>query len=118
MRCNRNKLSDILGRDVKTIDRMVAQGMPYVSRPGRGSATGWVFDTGQVLRWLTGADKSDPIAEAKVRKLKAVAEIKWMELGQKLGFLVPIHDVTRHVEAGDRIVKSRLNDLPGRLAQL
>lgn len=35
LRCNRKQLAKILGHDVKTIDKMVVDGMPYVSRPDK-----------------------------------------------------------------------------------
>lgn len=33
--CNRNKLAQLLGRDVKTIDCLVEKGIPFLSRPDK-----------------------------------------------------------------------------------
>ena len=38
MRFKRKELALILGHDVKTIDKMMAKGMPYEARPGEGGA--------------------------------------------------------------------------------
>lgn len=116
MRCNRKKLAEILGRDVKTIDRMVENGMPYLNRPGEGRH--WLFDSGAAFKWMTGASNDEKLKAARIKRLQAKAEMRWMELGQKLGFLVQIDEVMKKVEAGDAIVKSGLMAIPDRTMYL
>jgi phage terminase Nu1 subunit (DNA packaging protein) len=119
LQCNRNKLAKVLGRDVKTIDRMVEKGMPYVSRPDKKlGQTKWLFDTGEVLAWMIGDSSAATLKDAKTRLAQAKAGLKWLAYGQALGYLVDIEEVLRRVEGGDAIVKSRLMAIPGRLAQL
>ena len=119
MQCNRNKLAQILGRDVKTIDRFVEKGMPFLSRPDkcRGD-TKWLFDTGEVLTWMSGDTWAARAKAARSRMAEAKAGLKWLEYGKALGFLVEIDEIIPHIEGGDAIVKSRLLAIPGRLAQL
>jgi phage terminase Nu1 subunit (DNA packaging protein) len=82
MRCNRKQLADLIGRDVKTIDKMVEQGMPYVSRPQEGAGRAWVFETQAVIKWACGDVEDDTLKNAKLRLLQAKAEIKWTMLGE------------------------------------
>jgi phage terminase Nu1 subunit (DNA packaging protein) len=119
MKCNRNKLARILGKDVKTIDKMVADGMPYLHRPGDASgAKAWMFDSGAVVRWVTGAEKDHRLSDAKERIDAAIAALKELELGEKRGDLVRVEDVLTRVVGGDAIIKSRLRAIPGRVAHL
>ena len=119
MRCNRNKLAQLLGRDVKTIDRMVEKGVPFLSRPDKTRGeTKWLFDTVAVLTWLTGDTWAARAKGAKSRLAEAKAGLKWLEYGKALGHLIEIDEILRHVEGGDAIVKSRLVAIPARMAQL
>lgn len=117
MRCNRNKLAAILGYDVKTIDRMVRDGMPYLSRPANGKSS-WVFDTAAVLSWMTRDDLTERTKAAKLRLMQAKAGLKWLEYGQALGFLVSIDDIRPKFEESMQMTKSRLLAMPGRLEQV
>lgn len=117
MLCNRKKLALILGHDVKTIDKMVAEGMPYVSRPG-DSHRSWVFDTSAIVGWMTRDEHAEQMKDHRSRLLQARAGIKWLEYGHALGYLVYIDDVMPKVEEIMQVTKSRLYAMPGRLHQL
>ena len=119
MRCNRNQLADLIGRHVKTIDTMVKKGMPYISKPDKAlGQTGWVFESVDVLKWLTGNVLDAKLREAETRIAVAKAGMREIELEAKRGNVVHIDQVVDRIEAGDMIVKSRLLAIPGRLAQL
>jgi hypothetical protein len=116
MKCNRNKLAALLGRDVKTIDRMVKNGMPYLARPGQDRGKGWVFDTGDVIEWLAGGDLDEQLRQAKTRLIVANAGLKEIEHLERLGIL---HDVKEEILAFEEVLsitKSRLLAIPGRSA--
>jgi hypothetical protein len=117
LRCSRKQLAEILGPDVKTLDRMVADGMPYVSRPG-GDQRSWVFDTGAIVRWMTRDEYAEKMKEYRSRLIEAKAGIKWLEYGQALGFLVHIDDIMPKYEEMLQVTKSGLYAMPGRLYQL
>ena len=119
MRCNRNELAKLLGRHVKTLDTMVEKGMPYISKPDKGlGQTGWVFESHDVIKWLTRNVLDAKIKEADTRVAAAKAEMKEIELEVRRGNMVPIYDLIDRIEEGNTIVKSRINAMPGRLAQL
>ena len=96
MHCNRNKLAKVLGRDVKTIDRMVEKGMPYLSRPDtKLGQTKRLFDTGEVLAWMIGDSSAATLKDATTRLAQAKAGLKWLAYGQALGYLVDVEEVLR-----------------------
>lgn len=118
MRCNRKKLAAVLEKDVKTIDKMVAKGMPFVSRPGQPPGQQeWVFDTAKVARWMAGKAYIDRGNDARRRLAVAEAGLKELKLAELGGLVVRLDTVGRHVTAGDAIVKSRLLAVPSRVAQ-
>lgn len=121
MRCNRQKLAALLDKDVKTIDKMVEKGMPYVSRPGvPPGQREWVFDTRKVIRWMAGKSHDDHVIEemaaARIRIMAAEADLKEIEYLEKLGVLHRVDDVIPEFEEALHISKSLLLDMPGRLA--
>ena len=117
MQCNRNKLAAILGYDVKTVDRMVRDGLPYVSRPAAGKGS-WVFDTADVLRWMARDELTERNKASKLRLAEAKAGLKWLEYGEALGILASRHDVLPKLEEAMQIAKSRMLAVPGRFEQL
>ncbi len=117
VRCNRKQLANILGRDVKTIDKMVAQGMPYESRPGGGSRS-WVFNPAAILRWMMRDQFAEQTKKHRSRMLEAKAGLKFLEYVERLGLVVRKHEITDRMMAGDAIVVSRLKAMPQRLAHI
>lgn len=121
MKCNRAELADIFGRDARTIDKMVKEGMPYLRRPGEDGSTEWLFDTTACIDWLVDrdgtAEKRDRDKESKSKQLEAEAGLKWLAYGRELKMLVPIDKILPVFEEAASIIKSRLRAIPGRLAQ-
>lgn len=115
MLCNRNKLAALLGRDVKTIDRMVKNGMPYRTRPGQ-NGKGWVFETADVIHWLTGKNLDDQLREAKTRLAVAKAGLKEIEHLERLGILTDADEEIASFTEVLSVIRSRLLDIPGRFA--
>jgi phage terminase Nu1 subunit (DNA packaging protein) len=117
VRCNRTKLAKILGHDVKTIDRMVQDGVPYVSKPGDGQRS-WVFETRAVLKWMMRDELAEKNKASRSRLLEAKAGLKWLEYGKALGLLVNVHQLMDKLIDVPMMVKSRLYAMPGRFDQL
>ncbi len=119
MHCNRNQLADFIGRDVKTIDSMVAKGMPYLRRPGdKPGAKGWTFETADVIRWMLDGGRAEQLKQAELRIRVANAGIKEYEYALLVGAVMPIRDVLPRVEEVLMAAKSRVVALPSRVAQL
>src|SRR4051812_24240266 len=97
MRCNRKKLAELLEKDVKTIDKMVAQGMPFVSRPGQPPGQKeWVFDTRKVIKWMAGNHLEEQAKDARRRLQAAKAGLKELELAERMGLVVDKDVIARH----------------------
>ena len=118
MRCNRKQLAAVFEKDVKTIDKMVAQGMPYDSRPGEPPGQKeWVFDTHKVVKWMVGDTRDERLKDARRRLRVANAGLKELKLAERMGSVVDEDLVMRHITGGDAIVMSRLRAIPSRVAQ-
>ena len=122
MHCNRKKLAELLGRDVKTIDKMVRQGMPAVRRPGNppGSKV-WEFDTLAVIQWLRGDTPGldERRKAARTRILVAEAELRRLQYLEAVGILIKFEDVVMPgFEEALMNIKANLYNLPARAAQV
>jgi phage terminase Nu1 subunit (DNA packaging protein) len=132
MICNRSELGDVLGVHRLTIGEWVKEGMPYRARPdsSRPGESQWKFDTGECVKWLTDRAKGHGIgmddrgvsaerieSDAKARERVAIAGLKEMEYAERLKVMVHVDDVIERVEEQYAIVKSRLQAIPGRMAQ-
>lgn len=131
MICNRTEIAEVLGVHKSTIDEWVKEGMPFRARPdaSRPAERQWKFETGECVKWLmkraktgVGIDDRGESAErieadARARERLAIAGLKEMEYAHKLKVMVHVDDVTDRVEEQYAIVKSRLQAIPGRMAQ-
>lgn len=131
MICNRTEIADVLGVHKSTVDEWVKEGMPFRQRPdqSRPNERQWKFDTGECVKWLVkrakggvGIDDRGESAErieadAKARERLAIAGLKEMEYAKALKTMVHVDDVVERVEEQYAIVKSRLQAIPGRMAQ-
>jgi phage terminase Nu1 subunit (DNA packaging protein) len=121
MRCNRNKLAEVLGRDVKTIDKMVERGMPFVRRPGNpvGSKT-WEFDTVAVIGWMRGETpgQKEELRAARTRIAVAEAELRALDYLERLGIVHRIDDILPPWREALINVRGNIFNVPGRVAQL
>jgi phage terminase Nu1 subunit (DNA packaging protein) len=120
MKCNRKQLADILGRDVKTIDKMVEQGMPYVSRPGENDAREWVFESADAIGWIVGEDKAldDALLAARARYAAAEAGLKELEYDYRRGFMMYEDEFRAMWQQDLQTVKSLLLAMPARMGRL
>lgn len=121
MRCNKKKLAELLGRDPKTIDKMVKQGMPFVRQPedAQGSKA-WEFDTGAVFAWMRGErpDLDEKLLAARTRILVAQAELRTLDYLEKLGLVRNLNDIVPLFEEALINVRTNLTNIPGRVSQL
>jgi hypothetical protein len=98
MNLNREKLAEMLGCSLRTVDEYRRNGMPGESpkRPGDQ----WKFESAVVVGWLRDRERTDALgemarvdeAEAKRRKLAAEASLAEHELATKQGNSVGIAD--------------------------
>lgn len=95
---NREKLAELLGCALRTVDEYRRQGMPGEA-PARPGAQ-WRFDSAAVIEWLRNRERHDALgevaniseADAKRRKLAAEAAIAEHELAEKQGKAVSVAD--------------------------
>lgn len=119
---NRVELADVLGCALVTVDVRVKEGMPFVDRPDREKGTReWRFNTADIIQWMVeqvgAGSKEDEMKILNLREKAATAGLKEMELGERQKVLVLVDDVAGLVEEQFAIVKSRLQAIPGRVAQ-
>ncbi len=98
MQLNREKLAELLGCSLRTVDEYRRQGMPgdAPQRPGGQ----WKFESSQVIEWLRTRERQTALGEiagideveAKRRKLAAEAAIAEHELAERQGAAVSIAD--------------------------
>lgn len=120
MRCNRQKLAELLEKDVKTIDRMVRQGMPYASRPGQPSGQKeWEFDTVAVIGWMRGDTPGldEKLREARARIAVAEAELRTLDYLEKRGILHNVDDFVPLLEEAVINIRTNLYNIPRGVSQ-
>jgi phage terminase Nu1 subunit (DNA packaging protein) len=121
MEVNRSGLADVLGVSLPTIDRYSEQGMPALQEGRKGVE--WRFDTKACIQWLielktnTGSGAGASYESARSREKVAVARMKELELEELEGRMIDIDTVVERVENEYAVVKSRLQAIPGRMAQ-
>jgi hypothetical protein len=101
MLVNREKLADLLGCSLRTIDEYSRQGMPG-SAPGRPGGQ-WKFDTATAIEWLRQRERQSALgevakideSEAKRRKLAAEAAMAELDLAKAEGQAVSIQDFAK-----------------------
>jgi phage terminase Nu1 subunit (DNA packaging protein) len=113
---NRQQLADILGRSLVTVDAYRKNGMP-----AKKSGREWAFDTGVCIQFLIDQDREgsqeDRIKDLDIRERVASTTMKELVLGEKSAVLIHVDEVAELVETEYAIVKSRLQAIPGRMAQ-
>lgn len=123
MLVNRIKLADVLGCSLPTVDKYLAEGAPYIDRPGVAGKTQWNIETGDVIQWLidraSGKDETKESVRdsAETRERVAIAGLKELELGLKQKVLIHVDDVNEIVSEQFAVIKSHLVGIPARLAQ-
>lgn len=95
---NRERLAEILGCSLRTIDEYRRQGMPGEA-PGRPGEQ-WKFDTAAAVEWLRQRERQSVLgevakideSEAKRRKLAAEAAMAELDLAKAEGAALGIQD--------------------------
>jgi phage terminase Nu1 subunit (DNA packaging protein) len=112
---NREGLAGILGSSVTTVDRYLRAGMPGEKRGKEHE-----INTAAAIRWLlerVGAPGDIGQAEDRRRETAARAGLAEMKLAEKRGALIAIDEVAAVVADELARVRSRLLEMPARLAQ-
>lgn len=123
MLVNRIKLADVLGCSLPTVDKYMAEGAPYIDRPGEKGKTQWAIDTGDVIQWLiaraSGQEgaKTNEMDAMLLRERTAIVGLKELELGRQQKVLIHVDEVAEVVNEQFAVVKSRIMALPARLTQ-
>ncbi len=98
---NRTALADHMGVSAPTIDRWIKEGMPIVTRGGRGVE--WEFSLPDVIRWwgkrkedaAAGGDHMSDMAEIERRTALAKMQRAELELAKEKGEVAPIREFER-----------------------
>jgi len=117
---NRSGLADVFGVALPTVDGWVRQGVPVVTRGGRGRQ--WEFDTADVAEWLrdkavaeaTGNVQADE-AELKRRKLQAETTKAELELAKAKGDVAPVREFERAQAAAFAQIRANIMNVPERV---
>lgn len=116
MLCNREQMAAILGMSPPTLDDRRRNGLP-----GEKKGKSWEFDTKKVIEWLVRQGQKGTSTSRKqdveLRIALADAELKDFKVAEQRGTMLHIDDVTPIVEEQFVVIKSKINALPGRLAQ-
>lgn len=111
---NKSELSLITGLAIVTIDRMVAEGAPIISRGG-SRKLGWQINSADFVQWYvrhkiaeaTGDPDEASFDAAKRRDKEAQARLRELAIAQKEGELVPIADVEAWAANKFGVIRSR-----------
>lgn len=110
----KSRLSQITGIAVVTIDRMIAEGAPIISRGG-SRKQGWQINTADFIQWYirhkvaeaTGDPDEGGFDLAKRRDKEAQARLRELEIAKREGELVPAADVEAWASNKFGVVRSR-----------
>lgn len=122
MQLNREKLAELLGCSLRTVDEYARQGMPGEAPKTAGHQ--WRFESSVVISWLRDRERTDALGEvarvdeteAKRRKLAAEASLAEHELAMKQGAAVAIADFEAAWAAMIGAARAKMLGLPGALA--
>lgn len=113
-------LADVFGVALPTVDGWVRQGVPFLTRGGRGQQ--WAFDTADVSQWLrdkavteaTGETQTDE-GELKRRKLQAETSKAELELAKAKNEVATIRDFERAQAAVFAQIRANVMNVPQRV---
>lgn len=120
---NRTALANIFGVALPTVDLWIRNGLPCVTRGGRGKQ--WEFDTAAVAQWLrdkavtdaTGETQADE-AEISKRIKRASMELAELELAKAKGLVAPIDQIERMLARVFAEVRAGMRNLPSRTVSM
>src|SRR4051812_9016969 len=118
MQLNRDKLAEMLGCSLRTVDEYRRQGIP--GEPPKRPGDQWKFESSEVITWLRDRERTSALgevakvdeAEAKRRKLAAEASLAEHELALKQGAAVAISDFEASWAAMIGAARAKLLGLP------
>lgn len=123
MLVNREKLAEVLGCSLRTVDEYRRQGMPGDAPKKPGDQ--WRFDSGAVVEWLREKERVNALGEiaqidegeAKRRKLAAEAAMAELELAKAEGSAVSVPDVATSWASMIGAARSKLLGLGSKLGR-
>ena len=118
---NRERLAEMLGCSLRTVDEYRRQGMPGEAPKRHGDQ--WRFDSSAVVTWLRDKERESALGdvaeidefEAKRRKLAAEASLAELALALKQGAAVAISDFEAAWSAMIGAARAKLLGLPAAL---
>lgn len=122
MICTREQLADILGRSPATLDNMVREGMPFLSRPVKGvGGKAWQFDSARCIEWFVKREAPNAVKNTEKESLalrQQRAEVLLIEnkAAVSMRSVVLVSDAVRVYEEKASVVKSLVRAIPGRVA--
>lgn len=117
---NKAGLAEVTGWALSTITARATKGMPYLEKPDSpAGAKEWKFDTVAVIEWATEGSEAapDPMKDANLRDKVAGATLKELDIAERVKQLIRGDESVEIGEESRAIAKSRLNAIPGRVAQ-
>jgi phage terminase Nu1 subunit (DNA packaging protein) len=116
----RQETADIIGVDVKTLDRWVRDGCPVVKRGGRGVE--WGFCLPDVIRWWgdrrateAAADAPGDLAEIELRRERAKMLLAELELANARGEVALVREFELATSRAMAEIQTRVMQVPQRV---
>lgn len=116
----RQETADVVGVDVKTLDRWVRDGCPVEKRGGNGVA--WEFYLPDVIRWWgdrrvaeTTANAPDDLHEIELRRKRAEMLQAELELAKARSEVAPIHEFEMAQTKAMAAIRTRIMNVPQRV---
>jgi phage terminase Nu1 subunit (DNA packaging protein) len=124
MLLNRSQAAELLDVSLPTMDVYVKRGCPFVQRGSKGKE--WQFSAVDIVKWARQQDVEKALGDIEVtdfeegrrRKVVAEAQIAEYELAKLRRTMIHVQDVQAVVSDEYGMVRSRLFQIPGRLAQM
>lgn len=119
VKLNRSGLAEHMGVSLPTIDRWAKDGMPVVTKGGRGIE--WVFDLGDVIRWYAQRQAEaaggavDDLAEIEKRTARAKMETAELALAEARKLVAPIREFERAQAAVFAEIRTNVMNVPQRV---
>ncbi len=115
MKVNRVDIAKVMAVSKTCIDNWINEGMPFVTRGGRGKQ--WEFDTKEVIDWyMTRGNEGDDAEQLKLRKLKAETELAEIKAMTEAELLVPLDESEQHWTSSVLEFKSYILQMPSRVS--
>ncbi|MCK1668632.1 terminase small subunit [Bradyrhizobium sp. 153] len=113
MLVNKSELAKFCGLAPMTLDKLFADGAPFVSKGSR--KIGWKINTAEFFGWYvarkvheaTGDEDSGSFDIAKTRDKEAQARLRELQIAEKESTLIPVDEVVAYVGDMLGVVRSR-----------